>query len=100
MKEPARVFRKEDALLLVDVQVDFCPGGALPISGGDAIVPILNHWIGEALRKGIPVYASRDWHPLRHLSFKEQGGLWPVHCLQDSEGARFHPDLGLPRRTW
>jgi nicotinamidase/pyrazinamidase len=85
-----------DALLIIDVQKDFCPGGALPVEGGDAIVPVINRWIEAAVAKGIPVYASRDWHPVGHLSFKEQGGPWPPHCIQDSDGATFHPDLAFP----
>jgi len=85
-----------DALIVVDVQNDFCPGGALPIEDGDAVVPVLNRWIASAVAGGVPVYASRDWHPLGHLSFSERGGPWPPHCVQDSEGARFHPDLALP----
>lgn len=88
--------RDGDALLLVDVQRDFCPGGALPVAGGDEILPVLNRWIQAARQRGLPVYASRDWHPLRHPSFRDEGGEWPVHCLQDSEGARFHPALQLP----
>jgi nicotinamidase/pyrazinamidase len=88
--------RDGDGLLLVDVQQDFCPGGALPVPEGDRVVPVLNRWLAAARRAGLPVYASRDWHPARHLSFREQGGDWPPHCLQDSEGARFHPDLQLP----
>jgi nicotinamidase/pyrazinamidase len=89
-------FKQGDGLLIVDVQKDFCPGGALPIEGGDAVVPVLNRWVDAALVLKAPVYASRDWHPLAHVSFKEQGGEWPPHCLQDSEGARFHSDLKLP----
>jgi nicotinamidase/pyrazinamidase len=85
-----------DALLVVDVQVDFCPGGALPIDEGDAVVPVLNLWLAAAAAKDVPVYASRDWHPHGHFSFTESGGLWPPHCLQDSAGARIHPDLKLP----
>jgi len=96
MFEPARHFKKGDALIIVDVQKDFCPGGALPVEHGDKIVPVLNHWIGAAQQQGIPIYASRDWHTVRHMSFKDQGGPWPPHCLQDSEGARFHSDLNLP----
>jgi len=88
-----------DALLIVDVQKDFCPGGALPIEHGDAVVPVLNRWIEAAVAAGIPVYASRDWHPEGHLSFEAEGGNWPPHCLQDSEGAQFHPDLALPPNT-
>jgi nicotinamidase/pyrazinamidase len=85
-----------DALLIVDVQNDFCPGGALPIPDGDAVVPILNEWIDAAQAQGIPIYASRDWHPPGHISFKEKGGRWPPHCLQDTHGAAFHPALRLP----
>ncbi|MCC5808810.1 MAG: nicotinamidase [Ectothiorhodospiraceae bacterium] len=85
-----------DALLIVDVQNDFCPGGALPIAEGDAVVPVLNRWIEQAAARGVPVYASRDWHPVGHVSFEASGGPWPPHCLQDSEGARFHPELKLP----
>lgn len=85
-----------DALIVVDVQNDFCPGGALPIDDGDAVVPVLNRWIADAVASGVPVYASRDWHPEGHMSFEERGGPWPAHCLQDSDGARFHPELRLP----
>ena len=85
-----------DALIVVDVQNDFCPGGALPIKDGDAIIPILNHWMKNAVSAGVPVYSSRDWHPNAHNSFSEQGGSWPPHCIQDSEGAMFHPELKLP----
>jgi nicotinamidase/pyrazinamidase len=96
MFEPAHSLKKGDALLMVDVQKDFCPGGALPVEDGDKIVPILNRWIEAAQLREIPIYASRDWHTIHHMSFKDQGGKWPPHCLQDSEGARFHPDLNLP----
>jgi nicotinamidase/pyrazinamidase len=85
-----------DVLIVVHVQQDFCPGGALPIEQGDAVVPVLNRWIAAAVSRGVPVYASRDWHPLGHVSFAEQGGPWPPHCLQDGDGARFHPCLALP----
>ena len=85
-----------DALLLVDVQNDFCPGGALPIDAGDEVVPVLNRWVRAALRRGVPVYASRDWHPSGHPSFVDEGGEWPVHCVQETDGAAFHPGLALP----
>jgi nicotinamidase/pyrazinamidase len=89
-------FQPGDALLLVDVQNDFCPGGALPIPDGDRVVPVLNEWIAAATSEGLPVYASRDWHPVGHPSFASEGGEWPVHCLQDTPGAAFHPELELP----
>jgi nicotinamidase/pyrazinamidase len=88
--------RSGDALLLVDVQRDFCPGGALAVPGGDAVVPVLNDWIEAAERAGVPVFATRDWHPADHVSFDAQGGPWPPHCVRDTEGAAFHPDLRLP----
>jgi nicotinamidase/pyrazinamidase len=87
---------KGDALLIVDVQNDFCPGGALAVKKGDEVVPILNRWIEQAGGLGITVYASRDWHPVHHISFKERGGPWPPHCIQRTKGAAFHPDLKLP----
>jgi nicotinamidase/pyrazinamidase len=96
MSDPRHSFQRGDALIVVDVQVDFCPGGALPIEGGDEVVPVLNRWIEAAVASHIPVFASRDWHPGDHLSFPEAGGPWPVHCVQDSPGARFHPGLRLP----
>ena len=88
--------RKQDGLLLVDVQNDFCSGGVLPIPDGDAVVPMLNRWIEAARRKKAAIYASRDWHPIRHVSFREEGGKWPPHCLADTRGAEFHPGLMLP----
>ncbi|MDA8231484.1 MAG: isochorismatase family protein [Magnetospirillum sp.] len=90
------LLRHDDAVVVVDVQNDFCPGGALPITDGDTVVPVLNRWIAAAVAKGVPVYASRDWHPAGHVSFRERGGPWPPHCLQDTEGAKFHPGLALP----
>jgi nicotinamidase/pyrazinamidase len=96
MTKIEETLQQGDALIIVDVQKDFCPGGALPIENGDKVVPILNRWIAAAVAKGVPIYASRDWHPLGHISFTERGGPWPPHCIQDSDGARFHPDLKLP----
>jgi len=91
--------QRDDALLIVDVQNDFCPGGSLAVPGGDAVVPVLNRWIEAAREAGIPVFASRDWHPVDHISFRDRGGPWPVHCVQDTSGARFHPELALPEDT-
>lgn len=87
------------ALLVVDVQRDFCPGGALAVPSGDRVVPVLNRCLGDALEHGMPIYASRDWHPRITRHFKQYGGEWPPHCVQDTEGARFHPDLDLPSST-
>ncbi len=87
---------KSAALLIVDVQNDFCPGGSLAVPGGDAVVPVLNRYISLFRAAGLPIFASRDWHPRTTSHFKEHGGLWPVHCVQGSHGAQFHPDLDLP----
>jgi len=91
--------KKGDALLIVDVQNDFCSGGALAVEEGDRIIPVINEWIEKALEFKIPICASRDWHPLEHVSFKEQGGEWPPHCVQDSPAAAFHKDLFLTSDT-
>jgi nicotinamidase/pyrazinamidase len=85
-----------DCLLAVDVQRDFCPGGALAVDEGDAVVPALNRWIREAVAGGSRVVASRDWHPPGHVSFAPQGGPWPAHCVRGTVGAGFHDDLDLP----
>jgi nicotinamidase/pyrazinamidase len=93
---PQDVLRQGDALVVVDVQQDFCPGGKLAIEGGDEVIPILNRWIRAADAAGVPIYASRDWHPPAHLSFHDEGGSWPAHCVQDTPGAAYHPGLELP----
>ncbi|MGE5246136.1 MAG: nicotinamidase [Betaproteobacteria bacterium] len=84
------------ALLVVDVQRDFCPGGSLAVPEGDRVVPVLNRYIEAAIDQGLPIYVSRDWHPAVTSHFKQYGGEWPPHCVQHSEGAAFHPDLHLP----
>jgi nicotinamidase/pyrazinamidase len=96
MTNPRQALRAGDALIVVDLQIDFCPGGALPIESGDAVVPVLNRWIEAAVGARVPVFMSRDWHPRDHLSFTQSGGEWPVHCVQDTPGARFHPGLRMP----
>jgi nicotinamidase/pyrazinamidase len=75
------------------VQNDFCPGGALGVAGGDEVVAPLNRLIKEFLKRGDLVFKSRDWHPRETKHFAERGGTWPVHCVQDTHGAEFHPDL-------
>lgn len=86
-----------DVLLIVDVQRDFLPGGALAVPQGDAVVPVLNRYITLARSRGMTLYASRDWHPRNHCSFTAQGGPWPEHCLAGTRGAEFTPALALPR---
>ncbi|MCM8782521.1 MAG: bifunctional nicotinamidase/pyrazinamidase [Candidatus Omnitrophica bacterium] len=85
------------ALLIVDVQNDFCPGGALAVPEGDKVVPRLNKYIKIFAKNKLPIFASRDWHPVKTKHFKDFGGAWPVHCIQNTKGARFHPDLKLPK---
>jgi nicotinamidase/pyrazinamidase len=87
------------ALLLVDVQNDFCPGGALAVPGGDRVVVALNRYIKAAIAEGAPIYASRDWHPPITTHFAVQGGEWPIHCVRGTKGAEFHPTLELPQQT-
>lgn len=87
----------EMALLVVDVQNDFCPGGALPVPRGDTVVPVLNTYIALFQRLGSPVIASRDWHPPQTRHFQPFGGTWPIHCVQGTRGAEFHPQLRLPQ---
>jgi nicotinamidase/pyrazinamidase len=84
------------ALLVVDVQNDFCPGGALPVPEGDRVVPVLNQYVEAVRRSGGDVFASRDWHPSGTKHFRAAGGPWPPHCVQGTGGAAFHARLDLP----
>ena len=90
---------KTCALVIVDVQRDFCPGGALPVRDGDTVVEPLNRYAVLFAHAGAAIIATRDWHPLSHCSFRTQGGPWPVHCVHDTPGAAFHPALKLPPDT-
>ena len=85
-----------DALVVVDVQNDFLPGGALGIPDGDAVIAPLNRAIAEFRAGQLPIIATRDWHPPDHCSFAARGGPWPPHCVQDTPGAEFAPGLELP----
>jgi nicotinamidase/pyrazinamidase len=85
----------KDALIIVDVQNDFCPGGALAVSGGDEVIPVLNRVIARFSDAGLPIFATRDWHPEKTSHFSAYGGLWPVHCVQGTRGAEFHANLEL-----
>jgi nicotinamidase/pyrazinamidase len=87
---------RRPALLVVDVQNDFCPGGALAVPEGDRIIPRVNRTIELFARRGLPILATRDWHPRVTKHFKEFGGAWPPHCIEGTKGARFHPDLRMP----
>jgi len=84
------------ALIIVDVQNDFLPGGQLAVPDGDKVVPPLNRYIAQFQHNQRPIFATRDWHPADHCSFKSQGGAWPVHCVADTPGAKFSALLELP----
>ena len=83
----------KQALIVVDVQNDFCPGGTLAVAHGDEVVEPLNQQIDEFLERGEPVYKSRDWHQAKTKHFTAYGGTWPVHCVQNTKGAEFHAAL-------
>jgi nicotinamidase/pyrazinamidase len=87
------------ALLVVDVQLDFCLEGSLPVPQGEAVVSVLNRYISLFWNRGRPIFASRDWHPEQSAHFRSQGGPWPPHCVQGTPGAQFHPQLLLPEGT-
>jgi nicotinamidase/pyrazinamidase len=89
----------DSALLIVDVQNDFCPGGSLAVAGGHKVVPILNRYAETFAAAGRLVIADRDWHPGRTTHFVQFGGAWPPHCVQGTHGAEYHPDLELPPET-
>jgi nicotinamidase/pyrazinamidase len=84
------------ALVVVDVQNDFCPGGALAVAEGDQIIAPTNRLIRYFHSQKALVLYTRDWHPANHCSFKDFGGPWPVHCVQDTPGAKFHRNLDVP----
>jgi nicotinamidase/pyrazinamidase len=85
--------QSKKALIVVDVQNDFCPGGSLAVANGDDVVAPLNKLVKEFLDRGEPVYKTRDWHPAKTKHFAAYGGIWPIHCVQGTHGAEFHPDL-------
>lgn len=84
------------ALLIVDIQNDFCPNGSLAVKNGDAVVEPVNKLTAAFTRKKLPVFLTRDWHPVNHSSFTDFGGIWPPHCVGGTSGADFHPDLTIP----
>lgn len=90
---------EKDALIIVDVQNDFLLRGSLAVPAGDEVVPVLNRYIALFSARGLPIYATRDWHPANHCSFTPQGGIWPPHCIAHSDGARFAPTLQLPEEA-
>ena len=90
---------ERSALIIVDVQNDFLPGGSLAVSEGDGVIPVLNRYIERFEGEGGAIYATRDWHPEGHSSFASEGGMWPRHCVQGSKGAAFDYRLALPAGT-
>ena len=87
---------KSSALIIVDVQNDFLPGGALPVPNGDQVIVPLNNYIRVFRERNLPIIATRDWHPENHISFKNRGGPWPPHCIKNTWGAEFPKELMLP----
>ena len=96
MTAPSMLPGHGDALILVDVQNDFLPGGALAVPEGDQVIAPLTRLAARFAELGLPVFATRDWHPEHHCSFAPQGGPWPPHCIAGTDGAAFAPDLRLP----
>jgi nicotinamidase/pyrazinamidase len=86
----------QDALVVVDLQNDFCPEGALAVRDGNAIVPMINRYFERFHHAGAPVFLTRDWHPPVTRHFQAYGGVWPPHCVQGTSGAMFHPGLAAP----
>ena len=84
---------QKKALIVIDVQNDFCPGGSLAVANGDEVVAPLNELMKEFLDRGEPVFKTRDWHPATAKHFAAYGGIWPVHCVRNTPGAEFHPGL-------
>jgi nicotinamidase/pyrazinamidase len=95
-RHPEIALRPGDALLVVDLQHDFLPGGALGVAHGDATIAPIDRLVGLFTSRGLPVFASRDWHPPDHCSFTDQGGPWPVHCVAGSHGAEFTDGVRWP----
>ena len=87
--------RRGDALVIVDIQNDFLPGGCLGVAGGDAVIPVLNRYIAAFRDRGLPIFVTRDWHPMNHCSFKMRGGMWPPHCIAGTQGAAFPASLQI-----
>lgn len=86
-----------DALLVVDVQRDFLPGGTFSVPAGEEVIKPINRFVSLFERAGLPIFYSRDWHPANHVSFKARGGPWPRHCVASTEGAAFALTLRVPQ---
>lgn len=88
---------RKPALMVVDIQNDFCSGGALPVKKGNKVIEPTNRLTSAFQNKGFPVVFTRDWHPADHCSFKARGGPWPPHCVKNTPGAEFHSSLLVPK---
>jgi nicotinamidase/pyrazinamidase len=88
--------KDKDALIVVDLQNDFLPGGALAVPHGDQIIEPIQKLLQHFQEANLPVFATRDWHPRNHCSFQEQGGPWPPHCIAGTWGAEFPKSFRLP----
>src|SRR5690606_23189922 len=91
--------REDDALLVIDMQCDFLPGGALGVPAGDQVIAPLNSYIDAFAARDLPIFFTRDWHPQNHCSFETAGGRWPPHCVRDTAGAAWAPGLRIPRNA-
>lgn len=91
---------KDDALVVIDIQNDFLPGGSLAVPEGNQVIAVLNGYIDGFIKRQLPVLATRDWHPAKHCSFTQQGGPWPAHCIAGSKGAEFASALHLPASVY
>src|SRR5215831_13535717 len=91
--------RSSNALIVVDVQIDFLPGGRLGVALGHEVIPALNRYIAGFEAERSPIFATRDWHPENHCSFHAHGGRWPAHCVKETRGAQFPASLRLPSWT-
>lgn len=90
---------KTDALIVTDIQNDFLSGGSLPVPSGEEVIHVLNDYIEVFKKAQGNIFATRDWHPTNHVSFRENGGIWPAHCIRETKGAQFHPKLRIPKNV-
>ena len=91
--------KSQKALLIIDLQNDFCPGGSLGVPQAEKIIPAVNKYLKLFKKNKLPIFATRDWHPPKTRHFKDFGGAWPAHCIQNTRGAAFHPRLKLPKEA-
>ena len=93
-------FPPQSALIVVDLQNDFCPGGSLAVPDGGQIIPVVQEYVDAFTAQGLPVIFTRDFHPANHVSFAQQGGPWPPHCVQDTPGVEYHPGIKIPPQAY